>query len=191
MLNSNELRTFTVGINDDVTNLSLPVDETYKISGANEFLIYGFGSDGMVSASKSIMKIIGDNTNHYVQGYFQYDSKKSGGVTVGHLRFKDAPIRSTYYVENPKIVVVTKDTYLDEFKILNNIQANGIFILNTIQTKEDIIKSLTDDVKSAILSKHLKFYIINAYELARKVGLKNKISTIMVSAIFSLTDILP
>jgi len=190
MLEKDNIREFTVGINDDVTHLSLPVDETYKISDAHEFLIYGFGSDGMVSASKSIMKIIGDNTDNYVQGYFQYDSKKSGGVTVEHLRFKNKPIQSTYYVENPQIVVVTKDSYLRDFDVLTNIRQKGIFILNTIQTKEEIIASLSEEIKSIIANKQLKFYIINAYELARKTGLKNKISTIMASVIFNLTNII-
>ena len=122
---------FTVGINDDVTNRSLKIDENFKISSANEMLIYGYGSDGMVSASKSIIKTVGENTNNYVQGYFEYDSKKSGGVTISHLRFDENKIRSTYYVENPNLVVCTKKSYLDRFDILDKIKENGTFILNT------------------------------------------------------------
>ncbi len=190
MMKKDDMHTFTIGINDDVTNLSLPVDEKYKISDAHEFLIYGFGSDGMVSASKSIMKIIGDNTDNYVQGYFQYDSKKSGGVTAEHLRFKNKPIQSTYYVENPQIVMVTKDSYLNDFDVLKCIQNKGIFILNTAQSSDEISKSLSEEIKNIIVSKKLTFYIINAYELARKTGLKNKISTIMASVIFNLTNII-
>lgn len=181
---------FVIGIDDDVTNLSLSYDANYKISRAEEFLIYGYGSDGMVSAEKSIIKLIGDHTDHYVQGYFQYDSKKSGGVTVGHLRFSESPIRSTYYVENPRLVVVTKDSYLDDFDCLSNIQENGIFILNTTMTKEEFLDRLSDQNRHVLIDKKVKVYIINAYELARKVGLKNKISTIMESAIMSLTTML-
>ena len=190
MLENNPTHNFTIGIEDDLTNLSLKIDDHFKINGSREFLIYGYGSDGMVSASKSIIKNIGDNTNKYVQGYFQYDSKKSGGVTLGHLRFSDKSIKSTYYVESPELVVVTKDSYLDEFDCLNEIIDNGTFILNTVKTKEEIIETLNDDIKKRIIEKNLKFYIINAYELARKVGLKNKISTIMESVIMYLTNII-
>ena len=179
---------FTIGINDDVTNLSLDIKD-YKINNSEEMLIYGYGSDGMVSASKSLIKLIGKNTDKYVQGYFQYDSKKSGGVTISHLRFSDNKIRSTYYVENPSLVAVTKDTYMDFFEILNNIKENGIFILNTTKTSEEIIGYLPNNVKNIIKNKNLKFYIINAYELARKVGLGNKISTIIESSIIYLSDI--
>ena len=107
----NPINDFTIGIEDDITNKSLKLDKNYKIDNSKEFIIYGYGSDGMVSASKSIMKLIGNNTNNYVQGYFQYDSKKSGGVTTCHLRFNENKIKSTYYVENPSIVVVTKESY--------------------------------------------------------------------------------
>jgi pyruvate-ferredoxin/flavodoxin oxidoreductase len=189
MLENEPVNNFTIGINDDITNLSLVVDSCYKTSKALEFLIYGYGSDGMISAAKSIITLVGDNTDKYVQGYFQYDSKKSGGVTLGQLRFCDNPIRSTYYVETPKLVVVTKDSYLDDFDCLDKIVKNGIFILNTIKTKEEIIDVLNDDIKKIIVERNIKFYIINAYELARKVGLKNKISTIMESVIVKLSDI--
>ena len=129
---------FTIGINDDVTNLSLKLDSNFKIKNHEEFLFYGYGSDGMVGASKSIIKLIGDNTNKYVQGYFQYDSKKSGGVTVSHLRFSDHKINSAYYVESPRLIVVTKDSYLMEFNPLEHIEENGTFILNTIMTEEEL-----------------------------------------------------
>ena len=180
---------FTIGITDDVTNLSLPVDPNFKISDADEFKIFGYGSDGMVSASKSMLKLVGDNTDKYVQGYFEYDSKKSGGVTVGHLRFKDKVIRSTYYVESPKVVVVTKDSYLKEFNPLEGIQKNGIFILNTTKTEDEVKDILTDEMKYILGKNKVSFYIINAYELAHKIGLDGKISTIMESAILKLTDL--
>jgi len=178
---------FTVGINDDVTHLSLDLPD-YKINNNLEMLIYGYGSDGMVSASKSLIKLIGNNTEKYVQGYFQYDSKKSGGVTKCHLRFSDNKIRSTYYVESPSLIAVTKDTYMDMYDILNDIKDNGIFILNTTKTKEEIIEYLPNNVKNIIKDKNINFYIINAYELARKVGLGNKISTILETSILYLSN---
>jgi len=180
---------FTIGIIDDVTNKSLKTDPNFKIDCGKEFLIYGYGSDGMVSASKSIMKLIGNNTDMYVQGYFEYDSKKSGGVTVGNLRFNKNKIRSTYYCENPSIVVVTKDAYLSQFDCLNNIKENGIFILNTIKTKEELEEYLPNNVKTIIKERNIKLYTINAYYLARKLGLQNKISTIMESIILKLSNI--
>ena len=123
---------FTVGIEDDVTNLSISYDSKFMIPNNNvEFLIYGYGSDGMVSASKDIMKITGTYTNAYVQGYYQYDSKKSGGVTISNLRFGKKPITSTYYVEKASIVVCTKDSYLHRLKMLEKIKDQGIFVLNT------------------------------------------------------------
>ena len=181
---------FTVGINDDVTNRSLKIDENFKISSANEMLIYGYGSDGMVSASKSIIKTVGENTNNYVQGYFEYDSKKSGGVTISHLRFDENKIRSTYYVENPNLVVCTKESYLDRFDILDKIKENGTFILNTEKNEEEIKQKLNDNIKYIIKKKHLNFYIINAYSLASKVGIKGKISTIMESVILKLSNVM-
>ena len=179
---------FTIGINDDVTNLSLEATD-YKINNGLEMLIYGYGSDGMVSASKSLIKLVGKNSEKYVQGYFQYDSKKSGGVTICHLRFSDDKIRSTYYVENPSLIAVTKDTYMDIYDILSNIKENGTFILNTSKTKEEVIPYLPDNIKAIIKNKNIQFYIINAYELARKVGLGNKISTILESSIIYLSNV--
>ena len=148
----NPFNNFTVGIEDDVTNKSLKVDYDFKISNSEEMLIYGYGSDGMVSASKSIIKTVGQNTEKYVQGYFQYDSKKSGGVTICHLRFNKNKIRSTYYVEDPKLVVCTKDSYLDRFDILDKIKDNGIFILNTEKSKDEISRTLNDNIKYIIIS---------------------------------------
>ena len=180
---------FTIGINDDVTNLSLaPIN--FKIKNSYEMIVYGYGSDGMVSASKSLIKMIGNNSNKYVQGYFQYDSKKSGGVTKCHLRFSDDKIRSTYYIENPDIVVLTKESYLNDFEILDNISDNGIFLLNTNKNEEDILKYLNDNIKSIIVNKNIKFYTIDADSLAQKIGLNNKISTILESSILYLTNVI-
>lgn len=190
MLEEKPKNNFTIGIVDDLTHLSLSEDSNFKIKKSREFLIYGYGSDGMVSASKSIMKLIGENTEDYVQGYFEYDSKKSGGVTASHLRFSNEPIRSTYYVESPSVVVVTKENYLHNFSVLEQIEENGIFLLNTSKTKEEVLDFLPVHIKKILVERHIKFYIINAYELARKVGLQNKISTILEAAIIKISNLL-
>ncbi len=181
---------FTIGIIDDVTNLSLPVDKSFKTDKALEFLIYGYGSDGMVSASKSIMKLVGESTSKYVQGYFEYDSKKSGGVTVSHLRFDNNIIRSTYFVENPYLVVCTKDEYLSKYSMLSNIKENGIFILNTKRSKEEIFEVMSNTDYEILKNRNIKFYTINAHDVAEKLGLENKISTIMQSVILYITNII-
>ncbi len=189
MLKSSIKNHFTIGIEDDVTYLSLKEDD-FKLNLHDEYLIYGYGSDGMVSAGKSLIKLIGDNTDKYVQGYFQYDSKKSGGVTIGHLRFSDSKIYSTYYVENPKLVVVTKDTYLDSFDTISNIRENGIFVVNTVKPEDEFKRSIPDELKVKLIDKKIKVYTINAYELARKVGLQNKISMIMETAMIYLSEMI-
>ncbi len=189
--NEKRFHGFTVGINDDVTNLSIKIDDNFKINDKSvSFLIYGYGSDGMISASKNILKIVGDNTKNYVQGYFQYDSKKSGGITKSHLRFSNEPIRSTYYVDNPDLVVVSKESYIYKYGVLDNIKDEGIFLLNTKLTKEELNQHLPNNIKQIIKAKKLRFYIINAHNLANKNGLNNKISTIMESAIFNITGML-
>ena len=190
MLETNLRHNFTIGIKDDVTNLSLEVDESFKLNNHSEFLIYGYGSDGMVSAGKSLIKLLGDNTEKDVQGYFEYDSKKSGGVTVGHLRFSDNKIRSTYYVENPSVVVVTKESYLSELSFLENIKDNGKLIINTSKTKEEIFNLMNYDNYKNIKEKSIKVYLVRAEELARKVGLQNKISMIMEVALISISKII-
>ena len=180
---------FTIGINDDVTKLSLEVED-YKINHDDEMLIYGYGSDGMVSAAKSIVQMVGDNTEKYVQGYYQYDSKKSGGVTIGHLRFSKKPIKSTYYVETPELIVLTKDSYLEQFDVINNIKEEGTFLINTTKTDQELIDYLKDDVKKIIIERKVKVYTINAYKIAEYVGLNNKISMIMESAILRLSNVI-
>ena len=182
---------FTVGIEDDVTNLSIPYDKDFKIpSTATEFLIYGYGSDGMVSACKDIMKLTGTYTRAYVQGYFQYDSKKSGGITMSHLRMGTKPIRSTYYVENPSMIVCTKETYLQKMKMLDKIKKNGIFLLNTNKNKDEILKEMTSHDKKILQSRNIKFYIVDAGRIAADNGLSGKISAIMETLIFKLGKIM-
>lgn len=175
---------FTVGINDDLTKLSLPYEEI-KTSSSKEVLIYGYGSDGMISASKMLIKIIGEKTDNYVQGYFEYDSKKSGGVTVSHLRFNKNPIYSSYYVNNPSLVVVSKDNYLNLFDIVSNIKEEGTILINTDKENLDFV---SDDVKKKLLSKKINVYFIDAFKIAEKYNLSNKISMIMESAILKLQD---
>ncbi len=180
---------FTIGIEDDVTNLSLKSPD-FTLKSGKEILIYGYGSDGMVSASKSIIKLIGDNTDNYVQGYFQYDSKKSGGVTISHLRISDKKIKATYYVEKPDIVVVSKDSYFKEFELLNKIDSNSIMIVNTSKSDEELISTLNEKMLKLLSDNKTKLYAINAYEIASKVGLGNKISMIMECAILYLTNLI-
>ena len=183
----NSINPFTIGIEDDITNRSLSKEEI-KIKSKNiEMLVYGYGSDGMVSATKDIITLVGDNTSGFVQGYNQYDSKKSGGVTMSHLRIGKEEIKSSYYVENPHIVVCTKDSYLDKYDLLSNIRKNGIFIINTSKTAEE----LPDNIKYRIREKELRTYLIDAHKIARENGIPNKISAIMENAIFKITKILP
>lgn len=188
-LNSENVHTnFTVGITDDITNLSIPVDETYTIENNNyEMLIYGYGSDGMISSSKSILDIMSETK--YVQGYFQYDSKKSGGITKSHIRVSDNKILSRYYVTEPSVVVCSNESYLHKFNMLENIKENGSFILNTNYTKEEIENILPENYKKIIATKNITVHIINAYKIAKKNGLGNKISTIMTAAIFKITNV--
>ena len=190
-LNSgNKFNGFTVGIIDDVTHLSLPKSNFNFANEDREILINGFGSDGMVSVSKDILKIVGNNTDAYVQEYSEYDSKKSGGVTRCHIRLSDKPIRSTYYVRYPNLVVCTKDTYLRKFKMLDNILEGGTFLLNTSKTKEELLEYMTNHDKKIIVDRHIKFYIIDANGLAGEVGLGNKINTIMATAIFKIGNLI-
>ena len=182
---------FTLGIVDDVTNLSVKYDKTFRIPSNNiEFLIYGFGSDGMVSASKDIMKITGTYTNAYVQGYFQYDSKKSGGVTISNLRFGKRPIRSTYYVEKASLIVCTKDSYLKRLKMLEKIKNKGVFVLNTTKTPDEVLASMSVHDKKILQDRNIKMFIINATKMAEDAGIPGKISAIVESLIFKLGKII-
>ena len=179
---------FTVGIIDDVTHKSLNIDNNYKLKNSTEIKIYGYGSDGSVSTSKSLVKIIGENTDSYVQAYSSYDSKKSGGVTVSNIRISNDKIRSTYYVENSDFTIITKDSYLLDFDCFKDLNDNAKVLINTNYSKEELIKLLKKEDLDLLKQKKATVYIINAYLLARKLGLKNKISMIMESAIFKLLD---
>ena len=182
---------FTVGILDDVTKLSINYDKNFKLPNNNiEFLVYGFGSDGMVSACKDLMRITGTYTNAYVQGYFQYDSKKSGGVTISHLRFGKNAIKSTYYVEEASLIVCTKDSYLKKLKVLDRIKNKGTFVLNTSKSIDEVLAMMNSHDKKILQSRNIKMFVIDATTIAKENGLGNKISAIMESLIFKLGKII-
>ena len=178
---------FTIGIEDDVTNLSLKVDPKFNVK--NDYiscLFYGLGSDGTVGANKNSIKIIGEATKLYTQAYFAYDSKKSGGATRSHLRFGPTPIRSTYYVKQADFISCSLDSYIFKYKMLDNLKKGGTFLLNTTLNEEEIVKSLPNRMKKQLAEKHAKFYIINASKIAKEVGMGRKTNTVLQSSFFKL-----
>ncbi|MBE5753426.1 MAG: pyruvate:ferredoxin (flavodoxin) oxidoreductase [Clostridiales bacterium] len=180
---------FTVGILDDITDSSLNLLEKYRLQNDRQIncKFFGLGSDGTVGANKNSVKIIGDYTNLYAQAYFYYDSKKSGGVTISHLRFSPDPIRSAYLIDEPNFVACHNHSYLERYQILDGIKENGTFLLNCPWTTiEDLEKHLPQRVKRQIAQNNLNFYVINATEIANEVGLRGRTSTIMQSAFFLL-----
>lgn len=181
---------FTVGIVDDVTHLSLPVTKEIHTSseGTSELIFFGLGSDGTVGANKSTIKLIGDNTDYYAQAYFAYDSKKSGGVTRSHLRFGKSPIRSPYLVQAAGFISCSLDTYCEKYDMLKTLKDGGTFLLNTVKKGDELIEFLPNSFKKALAEKHAKFYIIDAVDLAREIGLGNRTNTIMQSAFFKLNE---
>ncbi|PLY05864.1 MAG: pyruvate:ferredoxin (flavodoxin) oxidoreductase [Arcobacter sp.] len=182
---------FTVGINDDVTFTSIEVGENVAVvEDVNECLFYGLGADGTVGANKNSVKIIGDKTDMYAQAYFAYDSKKSGGYTRSHLRFSKNPIRSTYLVSTPGFIACSKEVYLEQYEVIDNIREGGIFLLNSINSAEDIVAKIPDRVKKILADKKVKFYVINATKLARDIGLGNRTNTIMQAAFFKLAKVI-
>ena len=188
MLESKLKNNFTIGINDDVTNLSLE-EYDYELNiDASEIKIFGFGSDGMVSASKELLKIIAQNGN-YVQGYFEYDSKKSGGVTVSHLRYSDKPINAPFYVNNPSIVVVTKEEYFHKFECINELKENGILLINTSKKNQELNEYLPSNVKEIIKNKNITVYYIDASKISINNNISGKINKIMEAIILKLLNI--
>lgn len=175
-----EKREFTIGIDDDVTNLSL-TDENIKVTDNKEILIYGYGSDGMVSCAKSLLSIIGEEK--YIQGYFDYDSKKSGGVTCSHLRFGDKPIKGAYLVHNPELIVIAKDTYLHTFDAITSLTKGGNLLINTSMNDEELLNALSP-YKRFLKEKQIKVFAIDADAIARKHHLGMKISMIIEKALF-------
>lgn len=183
---------FTVGIVDDVTYQSLPEEPTLDLTPDTTFQakFWGFGSDGTVGANKQAIKIIGDHTDLYAQAYFSYDSKKSGGLTVSHLRFGKEPITSTYLIEQADFIACHNASYLHKYDLLKGLKDGGTFLLNTIWDQEKVHRLLPAKLKKYIGEHQIKFYIINAVELARKVGLGRRINTVMSTAFFEVTNIL-
>ena len=189
MLEESPKENFTIGINDDVTNLSLKEEHIEIENNNKEIKVVGFGSDGMVSASKDLLKILHAKKDFYVQGYFEYDSKKSGGVTISHLRYGSDKINEPYYVTHPEITVVTKDIYFRMFDIIRNLKENGTLLINTIKNEEELLKLLPNKVKNTIFKKNIKVYYIDAENIASKNNLKGKISKIMEVLILNLLHV--
>ncbi|WP_080803123.1 pyruvate:ferredoxin (flavodoxin) oxidoreductase [Arabiibacter massiliensis] len=188
-------REFTVGIVDDVTNLSLPEDPASPntaAAGTIECKFWGLGGDGTVGANKNSIKIIGDHTDKYVQAYFQYDSKKTGGVTISHLRFGDSPIRSTYYVNKADFVACHNPSYVTKgFRMVNDVKPGGSFMINCQWTPEELEHHLNAEAKRYIATNGIKLYTINAIDLAREIGMGKRTNTILQSAFFTLAGVIP
>ena len=184
---------FTIGIVDDVTFKSLPQKEEFSIvkPGTTECKFYGLGSDGTVGANKNTIKIIGDNTPLYCQAYFDYDSKKSGGYTCSHLRFGEAPIKAPYLVGTPDFVACHVPSYLTKYDVLKGIKQNGTLLLNSLWDEEETLKRIPDHVKAVIGKKNITLYIINATKIAAEIGLGGRTNTILQSAFFKITGIIP
>ncbi len=184
---------FTVGIEDDVTGTSLSVAENIETEpkGTIRCKFWGYGSDGTVSANKNSIKIIGDNTDMYAQGYFQYDSKKSGGVTTSHLRFGKEKIQSQYLLSHVDFVALHKSSYIGRYDILEGLMQGGIFLLNSQWKADEVFENLTEDMQKAIIEKNIKVYNIDALKIAEKAGLGARISTVMQTAFFKLSGVLP
>jgi pyruvate-ferredoxin/flavodoxin oxidoreductase len=184
---------FTIGIVDDVTFKSLPQKEEFSIvkPGTTECKFFGLGSDGTVGANKNTIKIIGDNTPKYCQAYFDYDSKKSGGYTCSHLRFGDLPIKAPYLVGTPDFVACHVPSYLTKYDVLKGIKQNGTFLLNSLWDEEETLKRIPDHVKAVIGKKNITLYIINATKIASEIGLGGRTNTILQSAFFKITGIIP
>ena len=184
---------FTIGIEDDVTFTSLPKLEDITVNAGNMFRgkFYGLGADGTVGANKNSIKIIGDNTNKYCQAYFSYDSKKSGGFTCSHLRFCDTPIRSTYLVTTPNFVACHVQAYLRMYDVTRGLQKNGTFLLNTVWSDEELAKHLPNKVKRYFAQNNITVYYINATAIAQEIGLGNRTNTILQSAFFRITEVIP
>ncbi|MBS4534801.1 pyruvate:ferredoxin (flavodoxin) oxidoreductase [Clostridium sp. D2Q-14] len=183
---------FTIGINDDVTHTSLNVEEEINTTpeGTIRCKFWGLGSDGTVGANKNAIKIIGDNTNLYAQGYFSYDSKKSGGVTVSHLRFGKNPIKSTYLIDEADFISCSTQSYVDKYDLLKGLKRGGTFLLNTLWSPEEIESKLPGTMKKYMAENDIKFYAINATNIAQEIGLGNRTNMIMQSAFFKLADVI-
>ncbi|MBN2282005.1 MAG: pyruvate:ferredoxin (flavodoxin) oxidoreductase [Candidatus Marinimicrobia bacterium] len=184
---------FTVGINDDVTGTSLEIKEKINTipAGTISCKFWGLGSDGTVGANKNSIKIIGDNTDKYAQGYFEYDSKKSGGITRSHLRFGDEKIQSEYLVTEPDFIAVSQQSFIERYDVLKGIKKNGIFLLNSNWSREDVFSHFTESQQSEIIEKQIEVYNIDALKIAEEVGLGHRVNTVMQAAFFIISKVLP
>ena len=191
-MNGEKKNQFTIGINDDVTFKSLKVEEEIdtETEGTIRCKFWGLGSDGTVGANKNAIKIIGDHTDMYAQGYFSYDSKKSGGITVSHLRFGKTPIRSTYLINVADYVACHNQSYVDKYDLVKGLKKGGTFVLNTIWTKEELEANLPNGIKKYIAENDINFYTINATNIAEEIGLGSRINMIMQSAFFKLAEVI-
>ncbi len=193
MISTGPKNHFTVGITDDVTHTSLDVEESLDVApeGTVQCKFWGLGADGTVGANKSAIKIIGDNTDMYAQGYFAYDSKKSGGVTMSHLRFGKSPIQSTYQIDSADYIACHNASYVDIYDVLEGIKHGGTFVLNSGWTAEEMEHKLPTHMRQTIARKNLKFYNIDAVKIASEIGLGGRINMIMQTAFFKLANVLP
>lgn len=187
---------FTIAIVDDMTNTSLEVPAEAKNlnvtpAGTKACKFWGMGSDGTVGANKSAIKIIGDHTDMYAQGYFSYDSRKSGGITVSHLRFGKEPIKSTYLINNADFVACHNQSYVKKYNVLEGLKKDGVFLLNTVRTPEEVVKNLPASYKRYLAENNIKFYTLNAVKIAQEIGLGGRINMIMQAAFFKLANIIP
>src|SRR5690554_6381294 len=184
---------FTVGIIDDVTHTSLDVDHSFEVSaeGLISCKIYGLGSDGTVGANQNSIKIIGDKTDMYAQGYFEYDSKKSGGITISHLRFGDEPIKSPYKVNQPTLVACHNPSYVTRYDLLDGIKEGGVFLLNSPWSLEQMENELPASLKKTIAEKKLRFYNIDAVKIAAEIGLGGRVNTILQASFFQIANVIP
>ncbi|MCB9435627.1 MAG: pyruvate:ferredoxin (flavodoxin) oxidoreductase [Anaerolineales bacterium] len=184
---------FTVGINDDVTHTSIDYDPNFSIESplVTRALFYGLGADGTVGANKNSIKIIGENTDNYAQGYFVYDSKKSGAVTISHLRFGPKPIRASYLLSRANFVACHQPIFLTRFEMLDELEDGGTFLLNTAYGPDEVWDTLPQNVQEQIINKHLKFYVIDAYQVANEAKMGKRINTIMQTCFFAISGVLP
>lgn len=184
---------FTVGINDDVTFTSLPVGENIVTADKQTISckFWGLGSDGTVGANKNSIKIIGDKTDQFVQAYFEYDTKKSGGVTKSHLRFGHTPILSTYYVTMADFVACHNESYINRYHIVDEVKEGGTFLLNTVWKEEELEQKLPNRVKRVLAQRNIKFYTIDATNIAEQLGLGNRTNSVLQAAFFKLSHVLP
>lgn len=193
MKNSKPRKHFTVGIDDDVTHLSLPYDKHFSLEKQHLFrgLFFGLGADGTVSANKNSIKIIGDTTDNYVQGYFVYDSKKSGSLTVSHLRFGKKPIQSTYLINSASFIACHQFNYINKYNVLKDAEKGATFLLNSPYSAAEVWNHIPQHIQEEIIGKQLKFYVINATKVARETGMGSRVNTILQTCFFAIAGILP